>query len=385
MQFGVSKCHKMHVGIPSNTCPDLFVDKWKVEMKNDYYTVEENIEDEEDGKAKLDEIEHEKYLGDIVSFDGKTKKNILSRRNKGIGIVNQIFCMLDGTCYGPHVFEVGLLFRKSFLINSILTNSESWYGVKYEEIDLLEQVDEMFIRKLLEVGKSCPKEMLYLETGAWPIRFIIMSRRLMFLHYIMNEDDKSLVKQVLLAQIEYPVKNDWILTVREDFEELEIALTLDDIEGLGKDMFKSFIDKKIEKRALDYLNEIKAKHTKVSHILHKELKTQNYLKASGNNDTKLSKFIFHARTRMLDVKENYRNRYVNERTQTNCALGCAELDTQEHLLFCKKLDIQNLIAKKQQPKYQDLFSENSQKQSDIASILHERFLKKKYDPEYGPK
>ena len=56
-------------------------------------------------------------------------------------------------------------------------------------------------------------------------------------------------------------------------------------------MFKSFIDKKIEKRALDYLNEIKAKHTKVSHILHKELKTQNYLKASGNNDTKLSKFI----------------------------------------------------------------------------------------------
>ena len=31
----------------------------------------------------------------------------------------------------------------------------------------------MPIRKLLEVGKSCPKEMLYLETGAWPIRFII--------------------------------------------------------------------------------------------------------------------------------------------------------------------------------------------------------------------
>ena len=93
------------------------------------------------------------------------------------------------------MFEVSLLFRKSFFINSILTNSESWYGAKYEEIELLEQVDEMPIRKLLEVGKSCPKEMLYLETGACPIRFNIMSRRLMFLHNIINEDDELLVKQ----------------------------------------------------------------------------------------------------------------------------------------------------------------------------------------------
>ena len=66
-----------------------------------------------------------------------------------------------------------------------------------EEIELLEQVDEMLLRKLLEVGKSCPKEMLYLETGSRPIRFIIMSRRLMFLHYILNEDNKSLVNATI--------------------------------------------------------------------------------------------------------------------------------------------------------------------------------------------
>ena len=82
----------------------------------------------------------------------------------------------------PFTQKVALLFRKAFLINSILTNSESWYGVKMEEIEMLEQVDEIFLRKILEVGKSCPKEMLYLETASRPIRFIIMSRRLMFLH-----------------------------------------------------------------------------------------------------------------------------------------------------------------------------------------------------------
>ena len=128
---------------------------------------------------------------------------------------------------------------------------------------------------------------------------------------------------------------------------------------------------------MDYLKEIKSKHKKVSHILHKELKTQNYLKASENIDTKLAKFIFHARTRMLNVKENFRNRYSNEKAQTNCALGCPEPDSQQHLLVCNKLDNQNMIEKEQQPEYQDLFSESSQKQSMVALILQDRFLKRR--------
>ena len=106
----------------------------------------------------------------------------------------------------------------------------------------------MLLRKLLEVGKCCPREMLYLETGSRPIRFIIMSRRLKFLHYILNEDNKSLINQVLQEQMKSPVKNDWILTVWEDLKELEIGLDLKDIEELSKEGFKRFIDKKIDAR-----------------------------------------------------------------------------------------------------------------------------------------
>ena len=122
----------MHIGLPCKKCPDLYVNNWKLRKTNEYYTNVEDIKDEEDGQVKLDTVKHEKYLGDIIAVDGKTKKNILARRSKGIGIVNQVITILDGTCYGPHVFQVGLLFRKSFLINSILTNSESWYGIKLE-------------------------------------------------------------------------------------------------------------------------------------------------------------------------------------------------------------------------------------------------------------
>ena len=48
LQFGVSKCHKMHIGVPRKKCPDLYVDNWKLRKTNEYYTNVEDIKDEED-------------------------------------------------------------------------------------------------------------------------------------------------------------------------------------------------------------------------------------------------------------------------------------------------------------------------------------------------
>ena len=255
-----------------------------------------------------------------------------------------------------------------------MTNSESWYGLKNEEIEQLEQVDEMFLRKLLEVGRGCPKEMLYLETGSLPIRFIIMSRRLMFLQYLLKEENESLVHKFLQEQIRSPVKNDWILTVQENMEELQIGLDFENITTLSKDSFKAFLEKKIDIKALEYLNSLKSKHSKVLHIVHKNLKLQEYCQASNIEDVCLAKFIFHARTRMLNVKANYKNRYL--KTDINCPMGCPILDSQEHVLFCTKIESCCLIMEKNEPKYQDLFSENSSKQKTIAKLLRGRLEKR---------
>ena len=95
-----------------------------------------------------------------------------------MSIVDQIMDILTGTIFGHFYFEVGLILRESLLDNSILTNSEAWYGLKDTEVEQLEQSDESFLRKFLEVGKCCPKEILYLETVSLPLKFIIMTIRL---------------------------------------------------------------------------------------------------------------------------------------------------------------------------------------------------------------
>ena len=72
----------------------------------------------------MPEVSEETYLGDILSKDGKNTKNIENRISKGIGIINNIFNLLENIVFGNHYFEIALLLRESMLINGIMTNAE---------------------------------------------------------------------------------------------------------------------------------------------------------------------------------------------------------------------------------------------------------------------
>ena len=277
---------------------------------------------------------------------------------------------LEGTVYGPYYFEVALILRRSHLISSILTNSEAWYGLSVADIEQLEQTDETFLRRVLEVGSSCPKEMLYLETGATPIRYIVKFRRLMFLHYILNEDTESLIHKCFDVQKRKPCKNDWILSVYEDLEDLQIMIDFEQIKILSNFQFKSFLKKIIAEKALSHLNDIKSKHSKVLHIEHKRLKIQEYLQPKNVVNIQSTKFLLQARTRMIDLKMNFRNRFRKD--DLKCPLKCEENDSQLHLLQCKK--IQSLaLSSLDLPEYDHLFSDQVLEQILIAAVLEEKF------------
>ena len=116
------------------------------------------------------------------------------------------------------------------------------------------------MKRFLEAGNCCPSEMLYLETGTMPMRFVFRIRRLMYLHYLLNESENSLVNQVLLHQMKNPSKNDWINQVKNDFKVLEISLDTDEIKELSEEGFRSFVKEKSSEKALEYPNKLKAKH-----------------------------------------------------------------------------------------------------------------------------
>ena len=171
---GKSKCHKMHIGRNHQMCPILKV----------HGTV-------------MNEVTEETYLGDIISSDGKNQKNIKQRVSKGLGIMTEILNLLDLISFGPYLIEIALLLRESMLINGILTNVEVWYNLTTSEIKEFEDLDKVFLRKVLGVPGSTPSEAFYLELGILPIGTIIKARRLNYLHTILTGDRKGMLYSFL--------------------------------------------------------------------------------------------------------------------------------------------------------------------------------------------
>ena len=102
--------------------------------------------DEHSGLFTMEEVKSEKYLGDIISSDGKNLKNMMSRKNKGTGIVNQIMTKLEEVCFGHYHFQVAVIWRSTYLISSLLTNAEAWYNVTQADKEIL---DENLLRRIL--------------------------------------------------------------------------------------------------------------------------------------------------------------------------------------------------------------------------------------------
>ena len=92
----------------------------------------------------------EKYLGDVISHDGKNDDNLKDRTNKAWGIVSQILAIIDEVPFGKHEIEAALIMRNSMFINGILTNIEVRYGLKKEYLESLEKIDEYLLRKIFK-------------------------------------------------------------------------------------------------------------------------------------------------------------------------------------------------------------------------------------------
>ena len=106
-----SKCRKLHIGKQTHDCRALKVH----------------------GTA-MKEVKDDRYLGDILSCDGKNTKNIKDRISKGVGIIANIFNLLEVISFGQYHFEIAVLLRNSMLINGTLTNAEVWYNFTHHEI-----------------------------------------------------------------------------------------------------------------------------------------------------------------------------------------------------------------------------------------------------------
>ena len=182
----------------------------------------------------------------------------------------------------------------------------------------------------------------------------------MYLHYILNQDENSLLFKFFQAQKNDPVKGDWTEQAQFDMQDINLKLTMTEIKSLSQDSFRNTVKKAVEKAALAWLLSEKAKRSKLKELEYRKLECQNYLR-STELETREKKFLFQIRTRMIDLKVNFKNHY----SDLFCPFGCENEDDQNHLLHCKILLQENNDITTSNIEYSDLFHEDISRQVRI--------------------
>ena len=136
----------------------------------------------------------------------------------------------------------------------MLLSSEVWFNVTQQEIDQLQQVDKSLIRKVMNLSSKSVVCGMFLELGIWPIKIVLIGKRIMFLHYILSRPETDLLSRVFHAQDQQPVKNDWSVQVKKDLEQIGLGeMSFQDIKSKSKETFKKLIKDKCTELAFSEL------------------------------------------------------------------------------------------------------------------------------------
>ena len=306
------------------------------------------------------------YLGDIIDKTGKPRPNIEKRKQKGYGIIANILAIINEIPLAHLKIEAGLKLREALLINGILFNSEAWQGIEEKEIISLEKVDEALLRGILSAHPKIPIEALYLETKTIPIRFIIASRRIMYLHAILQRKANQLIRRIFEAQKNDPIPGDFVEIVRRDFLDISLDMTEAEISQLSKERFRKIIKPKVTNAAFEFLKKLKESHSKMQKIEYKNFEIASYLKSplfNNNNRT----LLLALRTRTVrGVRNDFRGLYPDNL----CPLGCEEIDKIENILTCSVLQKYHTSREitHMNVKYEDIFSNDISRQQNVAEL-----------------
>ena len=317
LTLSAKKCFQIHIGKGHQNCPKLRVHE--TEMKK---------------------ADHEKYLGDVVDQNNSTQATLENRKSKGQGINTAIMSILNEVPLGRHRIEVGMKLREVMLLNGVLYNSEAWHGVTKNHVHILEAIDEDLLRKFLKAHSKTPKEFLYLETGATPIKWIIAQRRINYLKHILDRDKDELLSKVFQAQKEKPTSGDFVQLVEKDMEDLNISY--EEVTQSNKvDLKKKLKVLANNASFIELKNRLKT-HKKVRHIHYNSLQLQPYL-SSPDIHKEEAHVISALRSQCVKtIRSNFSKMFHG---RINCPLKCYQetppVDTQEHLLTCTKIEILN--------------------------------------------
>ena len=133
---------------------------------------------------------------------------------------------------------------------------------------------------------------------------------------------------------------------------------------MSKQSFKEVVKKAAKLKAFEWLISEKDKLSKVKNVIFNELKMQTFL-CPNNLEINQQKLLFQLRSRMTNLKENYKHKYKI----LLCPICQKDGDSQSHLLICEELNRGIQFISDQTILVEDIFCDNLDKQANATRLF----------------
>ena len=234
---------------------------------------------------------------------------------------------IGGLSAGVDIWELAYL-------PTLLNNCQTWVEIGETTIQKLDDLQHTMYRTLLSVPQSTPWPALVWDCGGIKMKFRIMLKKLVFVSYILNQNDESLALQMLKIQekLKLPGLVKECKTIITDLR-LPDIFTQKITHNSWSNIVKGVIFEENEKELKNDME--KFKKTKNSDLVGETFGMRGYLKELNVSE---SRTFFKHRTRMTRyAKTNFKNDPHYAKSLWKCD-NCPNIDSEQHILWCKEYE-----------------------------------------------
>ena len=350
LKWGATKCNVLRIGKHK----DNDQKEWKL------------------GEEQIKESDKYKYLGDIITSDGKNEQNIEARKNKVTASIVSINTIAASDVLRQIETTVLLELHEKVILSALLTNAEAWTlncGNKEE----LNKIEIQALKYMFDLPAHIPTPAIIYSLGTLYTHHRIDQKRLIYLHRLLNNRDETWTKQTLMTLINLNIG--WGKSIMETLTEYELPTNLETIRTVTKRQWKRIIKEKVEiKNHVRLYEDCHKKEngeqipkTKTKNII-EHLNSHTYQRMPLNELTHCTKqetkTILIARFGMLECGKNFKG------SLKEVCRYCNELDDENHRLnYCVKFQDTNLYDCDDKVNFYDIYSSDIQVIKNVISYI----------------
>jgi hypothetical protein len=272
------------------------------------------------GDMELEYCQKYKYLGVTMCEKNGQSEHLKDLRRKTEAAYNTITAIAGNIDFKHMELQAIWKFMESCII-PIATYGGEGLKMKRNETKDRQRILDGIIKRILMVPISTPREPLYYETGVMDIETIITRNKINYWKK-MKERKNEILEEI--RKDEDP--KSW----NKETESLAHEVIGNGMKTNNKHGWTRRVNKGCWEYMMNSLKNSGEKKTKVSFYLNNKqnLKPGNRAQYLDRLTRQEASAIFKARTRMTNVKSNYKKRY----TDLTCRLCGKKEETQEHVL-----------------------------------------------------